>query len=184
MFYKLKILILMIKFWEDYVFNLIFDIIWWKLNNRLMKSYERFEKSWSKKLLRNMKRNCFIIISEAETSWLLDKLYDSLKHTETDYSRNQLFFIYHMIASDAVHWHVCDMQHQQKAYVASDSNFLWSIDNYMKLELYSIEIYAEIDIYSWYIIWIYVKIIVCMKISILTQFLNVVKILKVQFQII
>ena len=34
-------------------------------------------------------------------------------------------------------------------------NWLWSVDGYLKLEPYGIEIYAAIDAYSRYIIWIY-----------------------------
>ena len=79
-----------------------------------------------------------------------------------------------MIASDAVKQHAHDMQYKQQAYVVSDSNFVWFIDDYMKLELYDIEIYADIDAYSCYIIWIYVRIMTCMTINMLIQFLNVV----------
>ena len=34
-------------------------------------------------------------------------------------------------------------------------NWLWLVDSYLKLEPYGIEIYAAIDAYSRYIIWIY-----------------------------
>ena len=53
----------------------------------------------------------------------------------------------------------------------------------MKLQLYDIEIYAAIDAYSWYIIWIYVKITACTEVSILQQFLNAIEKLGIQSQI-
>ena len=67
------------------------------------------------------------------------------------------------------------MQCKWQAYVVSDSNFVWFIDDYMKLKLYNIEIYADIDAYSYYIIWIYIKIITYTAINVLTQFLDIVQ---------
>ena len=72
-----------------------------------------------------------------------------------------------MIASDTVKQHAHNMQHKQQAYVVLSSNFMWSIDDYMKLESYDIEIYADIDAYSHYIIWIYVRITACTTVSVL-----------------
>ena len=97
------------------------------------------------------------------------------KTYKTNYNRDQLYFIYCMIASDVVKWCAHDMQCKWQAYVMFSSNFVWSIDDYMKLELYDIEIYADIDAYSCYIIWIYVEIMTCIIISMLTQFLDVVQ---------
>ena len=57
-----------------------------------------------------------------------------------------------MIAPDAVERRAHDMQHKRQAYVVPGPNFVWSIDGYMKLESYGIEIYAGIDAYSHYII--------------------------------
>ena len=72
-----------------------------------------------------------------------------------------------MIASDAVKQCAHDMQHKQQVYVVFDSNFVWFIDDYMKLESYDIEIYADIDAYSCYIIWIYVEIMTHIIINVL-----------------
>ena len=63
-------------------------------------------------------------------------------------------------------------------------NFLWSIDGYMKLQLYGIEIYAGIDAYSQYIIWIYVGITARTEVSVLKQFLDVLEMSGVQSQVI
>ena len=76
------------------------------------------------------------------------------------------------------------MQCHQDAYIVSDSNFLWSVDDYLKLKSYDIEIYADINAHFCYIIWIYVKITACMTVSVLRQFLNVVDEIKLQSWII
>ena len=67
------------------------------------------------------------------------------------------------------------MQHKQQAYIVLNSNFVWFIDDYMKLESYSIEIYADIDAYSCYIIWIYIEITAYTAVSVLIQFLDIVQ---------
>ncbi len=79
---------------------------------------------------------------------------------------------------------ICDMQRQREGYVVPGPNYLWSIDGYLKLELYGIEIYASIDAYSCYIIWVYVGITACMKVSVLKQFLDVLETTGIQSQIV
>ena len=49
-----------------------------------------------------------------------------------------------------------DLQQRQGAYIVRGPDFIWSIDGYMKLEPFGIEIYAGIDAYSGMIIWCYV----------------------------
>ena len=164
---------------------MIFNVeILLRINNRLTRSYKQFRRNWSKTSLRDMKRNCCIIILEAEIFWLLSKLHDSLKCSETEYSRDQLFSLYQMITSDAVDWCCHDMQCHWDAYIVSGSNFLWSVDDYLKLKSYDIEIYTDIDAHSCYIIWIYVRITACSEVSVLRQFLNVVDEIKLQSWII
>lgn len=51
-------------------------------------------------------------------------------------------------------------------------NFLWSVDGYCKLSKVGIEIYAGIDAYSRYIIWIYVGITNRTAVSIFRQYLD------------
>ena len=48
----------------------------------------------------------------------------------------------------------------------------------MKLQPYGIEVYAAIDAYSRYIIWIYVGISACMQVSVIRQYLDTVKTLQ------
>lgn len=111
-------------------------------------------------------------------------LYNSLKHIITNYSRDRLFSLYRTIAPEAVHRRACDMQRVREAYLVPGPNYLWSIDGYLKLEPYGIEIYAAIDAYSRHIIWIYVGITARTEVSVLRQFLDTVEILGIQSQIV
>jgi hypothetical protein len=51
-------------------------------------------------------------------------------------------------------------------------NDVWYIDGYMKLEPFGIKIYATIDGYSRYIVWIYVGITARTAVSVLRQATN------------
>ena len=53
-------------------------------------------------------------------------------------------------------------------------DFLWSVDSYCKLVNYGFEIYAAIDTYSHYIVWLYVGISACTSVSVLRQYLDTV----------
>ena len=63
-------------------------------------------------------------------------------------------------------------------------NYLWFIDGYLKLQLYEIEIYASIDAYSRYIIWVYVGITARTEVSVVRQFLDVLEMTETQSQIV
>ena len=53
--------------------------------------------------------------------------------------------MYKELAPAAVHQRWQDLQCHQGAYITPGPNFIWSIDGYLKLALYGIEIYAAID---------------------------------------
>ncbi|KAL5051343.1 hypothetical protein BDW71DRAFT_193744 [Aspergillus fruticulosus] len=63
-----------------------------------------------------------------------------------------------------------NLQHYYSTYVVPGPDFIWSIDGYLKLVLYRFEIYAAIDAYSHYIIWIYMGTSSHTAISILWNF--------------
>lgn len=67
------------------------------------------------------------------------------------------------------------MQRDRGAYIVPGPNFVWSIDGHLKLEAFGFEIYAGVDAYSRYIIWVYVGITARTAVSVLRQFLDVVK---------
>jgi hypothetical protein len=64
------------------------------------------------------------------------------------------------------------MQRHRGQYIVPGPNFIWSIDGYDKLKPYGIEIYACIDGYSRYVVWIYIGISNSTAVSCLCQFLD------------
>ena len=51
-----------------------------------------------------------------------------------------------------------NLQRRRNEYIVLSSDYIWSLDGYDKLSDWGIEIYAAIDAYSRFIIWIYVGI--------------------------
>ncbi|KAL4962587.1 uncharacterized protein BDV14DRAFT_178267 [Aspergillus stella-maris] len=86
--------------------------------------------------------------------------------------RDRLFSMYKQLAPAAVHRRLQDLQRHRGAYLTPGPNFIWSIDGYLKLAPYGIEVYAAIDAYSRYIIWVYVGISSRTAVSVLRQFLD------------
>ena len=56
-----------------------------------------------------------------------------------------------------------------------DSDYLWFINDHYKLNFFDIEIYADIDAYSQYIIWIYIELFNHTAVNALVQFLTTLK---------
>ena len=54
-------------------------------------------------------------------------------------------------------------------------NYVWSVDGHSKLDYVGIQIYACIDAYSRYIVWIYVGVSAYTAVSVARQYLNTVK---------
>ena len=82
--------------------------------------------------------------------------------------------MYRSVAPDAVERRLRDLQRHRGAYIVPGPDFIWSIDGYMKLEPFGIEIYAAVDAYSRYIIWTYVGISARTAVSVSHQYLTVV----------
>ncbi len=72
-----------------------------------------------------------------------------------------------------------DMQRHRGEYIVPGPNYLWSLDGYCKLDAYGMEIYAAIDAYSRYIVWIYVGVTARTSVSVLGQYLNTLEDIKV-----
>jgi hypothetical protein len=88
--------------------------------------------------------------------------------------------MYRELAPEAVQRRLYDLQRHRGAYIVPGPNFIWLIDGYLKLAPYGIEIYAAIDAYSRYIIWVYVGISSCTAVSVLHQFLDTLEITATQ----
>ena len=73
-----------------------------------------------------------------------------------------------------------DLQRHRGQYIVPGPNFIWSVDGYQKLAPVGIEVYAGIDAYSRYVVWIYVGISSRTAVSVLRQYLEIVKLSKKQ----
>ncbi|KAE8553419.1 hypothetical protein EYB25_004801 [Talaromyces marneffei] len=87
-------------------------------------------------------------------------------------TRDRLFQVYKDISPLSVRRRLLNMQRHKGAYIVPGPNKIWSIDGYLKLANYGIEIYAAIDTYSRYVIWIYIGISARTAVSVLHQFLD------------
>lgn len=70
--------------------------------------------------------------------------------------RDPLFKIYRELNPDAVARRRTAQQRRRREFIVPGPNFIWSIDGYDKLKRFGIEIYACIDAYSRYVLWVYV----------------------------
>lgn len=93
----------------------------------------------------------------------------------TNIISDRLFSIYRTLVPDAIERRIRNMQRHRGEYIVPGPNFIWSLDGYMKLAPYGIEVYAAIDAYSRYIIWIYVGVSARTAVSVLRQYLDTVK---------
>jgi arginine repressor len=101
-------------------------------------------------------------------------LYTYLRQQGHVFPRNRVFSIYRDERPDALRRRTLDLQRQRQAYRSPGPNHVWHMDGYMKLSGYGIEIYAAIDGYSRYIIWIYVGISTRTAISVYRQYVDAV----------
>ncbi|KAF2469932.1 uncharacterized protein BDR25DRAFT_343225 [Lindgomyces ingoldianus] len=102
-------------------------------------------------------------------------LYTHFRQRGHIIARDRLFRIYRTMNYEAVERRKRDLQRHRGEYIVPGPNFIWSIDGYSKLKPYGVEIYACIDAYSRYIVWIYVGISACTAVSCLRQFLKTLK---------
>ena len=72
--------------------------------------------------------------------------------------RDRLFQAHRTVNFEAVERRKRDLQIHHDEYVVPGPNFVWSVDGYCRLRLYGVEIYACIDAYSRYIVWVYVGV--------------------------
>ena len=77
-----------------------------------------------------------------------------------------------------------DMQRHRGEYIVPGPNYIWSLDGYCKLDPYGFEIYAAIDAYSRYIVWVYVGISARTSVSVLRQYLDTIQDIQVMPSII
>ncbi|KGY14608.1 hypothetical protein PABG_12476 [Paracoccidioides brasiliensis Pb03] len=91
------------------------------------------------------------------------------------YQLDRLFKTVQLLDPDGIKRRLNDLQRHRGSYIVPGPNYLWSIDGYCKLQHWGIEIYAAIDAYSRYIVWIYIGITNRTAVSVLRQFLDVLQ---------
>lgn len=89
--------------------------------------------------------------------------------------RDKLFTIYRTLLPDVVDRRKRDLQGRRGEYTVPGPNFIWSVDGYNKLRSYGIEIYAALDAYARYVVWIYVGISNRTQVSVLSQYLSTIQ---------
>jgi hypothetical protein len=89
-------------------------------------------------------------------------------------ARDRLFKIYKELNPEGVARRGRDAQNRKGEYIVPGPNWIWSIDGHEKLKPYGIEIYACIDAYSRYVIWIYVGISAGTAVSVFWQYMTAI----------
>ncbi|XTI88889.1 hypothetical protein V2W45_1236167, partial [Cenococcum geophilum] len=89
--------------------------------------------------------------------------------------RNRLFHIVKELDPKGVIAQKYRLNRHYGEYIIPRPNYLWLINAYYKLERFSIQIYAVINAYSRYIVWLYCSIIARLGISIVKQYIRIVK---------
>jgi len=102
-------------------------------------------------------------------------LYTHFRQQGYFMARDRMFRIYRTINPQAVERRRRDLQRSKGEAIIPGPNYIWSLDGYDKLKPYGIEIYACIDAYSRYIIWVYVGISNATAMSCFMQYLQVLK---------
>ena len=89
--------------------------------------------------------------------------------------RDRLFAVVKELDPAGVARRASDAQRHRSDFIVPGPDYLWSIDGHCKLDFFDIEIYADIDAYSWYIIWIYIELFSHTAVSALVQFLTTLR---------
>ncbi|KAL4889310.1 hypothetical protein BDV59DRAFT_195730 [Aspergillus ambiguus] len=125
-----------------------------------------------------------VLVQEAEKGIIQgygkEMLHRYIRNKGFIIGRDRLFSAYKTVLPDAVQRRKYDLQRKRGEYIVPGPNYIWSVDGYLKLEPYGIEIYAAIDAYSRYIIWIYCGITARTAVSVLRQYLDTIEDVRLQ----
>lgn len=95
-------------------------------------------------------------------------------------NRNRLHEMVRDVAPHLITHRLQDLQRHRNAYIVPGPDYVWSVDGYLKLAEYGIEIYVAIDAYARYIVWAYVGITARTAVSCLKQYLGVLRVTQKQ----
>ena len=91
------------------------------------------------------------------------------------FHKNRLFRTVKKIDSKDIKTRTYDLQRHRDEYTISKSDFVWSVNEYCKLNDWDLKIYACINAYFRNIIWIYVDLFARTAISVKSQYVKVMK---------
>lgn len=89
--------------------------------------------------------------------------------------RDRLFSVVKAVDPEGVYNRSCQLQRRRGEYITRGPDWVWSIDAHCKFERFDIQIYAAIDAFSRFIIWIYVGVSSRTMISVFKQFITAVE---------
>jgi hypothetical protein len=102
-------------------------------------------------------------------------LYIHFRQMGMNIARDRMFQVYRTMNPAGIERREKDLQRTRGEYIVRGPNYIWSVDGHEKLKPYGFEIYACIDAYSRYIIWIYVGISAGTAVSVGQQYLGAVR---------
>jgi hypothetical protein len=102
-------------------------------------------------------------------------LYLHFRQLGMNVARDRMFQVYRTLNPTGIERRNQDRQRRKGEYLVRGPNFIWSIDGHEKLKPYGFEIYACIDAYARYIVWVYVGISAGTAVSVGQQYLNAVR---------
>jgi hypothetical protein len=85
---------------------------------------------------------------------------------------NQISNVYRLLRPDVIEGRLPGRRRKRVNYISLGPNDMWHVDGHVKLEPFGIEIYAAIDGYSRFLVWIYVGISARTVVSVLRQSLD------------
>jgi hypothetical protein len=117
-----------------------------------------------------------ILISESIIGDIEDfrrrTLYRHLQAIGLFHTKKQISNVYRLLCPDVIKGRLPGRRRERVNYVLSGPNNIWHVDGHIKLEPFSIKIYAAIDSYSRFLIWIYIGVSARTAVSVLRQSLN------------
>ncbi|CDM35782.1 Ribonuclease H-like domain [Penicillium roqueforti FM164] len=117
-----------------------------------------------------------ILISESIISDIEDfgrrTLHRHLRAMGQFYTEKQISTIYRLLRPDVIQGRLPGQKRQRLNYMSPGPNDVWHINGHLKLEPFGIEIYAAIDGYSRFIVWVYIGVSVSTAVSVKRQSLD------------
>ena len=126
-------------------------------------------------ILKTLGAVLYIVIFGQWDNFILSTTLTFGKPILTDHyytNRKQISTIYRLLRPDVIQGRLPGQKRQRLNYISPGPNDVWYIDGYLKLKPFGIEIYAAIDSYSRFIVWVYIGVSVSTAVSVERQSLD------------